>query len=67
MVKSGDSNIYMATHITAEPEIGELRYIARLSAEHYPDEYPFGVVSTTAQNSATIGKTMVLLIAHHVS
>lgn len=32
MVKNGDPNIYMATHITAEPTVGEFRWISRLNA-----------------------------------
>ncbi|KAG8931464.1 hypothetical protein FRC02_002693 [Tulasnella sp. 418] len=31
IAKSGDSTIYMGTYITAQPSIGELRYIARLN------------------------------------
>ncbi|CCA74880.1 related to ASD-1 rhamnogalacturonase B precursor [Serendipita indica DSM 11827] len=37
VVKSGDSTIYMATYITAEPSIGELRYIARLNRSLLPN------------------------------
>ena len=37
----------MATYTTAEPSIGELRFIARLKSSALPLEYPFGVVSTT--------------------
>lgn len=32
MVRQFDNNIYMATHITAEPTVGELRWITRLNA-----------------------------------
>ncbi|KAJ5119452.1 hypothetical protein N7448_010121 [Penicillium atrosanguineum] len=42
---SGDPIIYMATYTTAEPSIGELRYIARLNADLLPNEEPFGDVS----------------------
>lgn len=31
IVKSGEATMYMATYITAEPAVGELRYIARLN------------------------------------
>ncbi|PVF96908.1 hypothetical protein CPB86DRAFT_775568 [Serendipita vermifera] len=37
VVKSGDSTIYMATYITAEPSVGELRYIARLNRSLLPN------------------------------
>lgn len=30
-VRSGENTVYMATHITAEPSVGELRWITRLS------------------------------------
>ncbi|KAG8945494.1 hypothetical protein FRC04_000779 [Tulasnella sp. 424] len=41
---NGDSNIYMATYTTAEPSIGELRFIARLNSallttSAYPQSY----------------------------
>ncbi len=32
LVRQNENTIYMATHITAEPEIGELRWITRLNA-----------------------------------
>ncbi|KAL1611528.1 hypothetical protein SLS59_000247 [Nothophoma quercina] len=54
VVKSGDSTIYMATYTTAEPDIGELRFIARLNPTTLPSEYPFGVVSTTAGSSSAV-------------
>jgi rhamnogalacturonan endolyase len=31
LVRQGENNIYMATHITAEPTVGELRWITRLN------------------------------------
>lgn len=33
MVRQYENNIYMATHITAEPTVGELRWITRLNGE----------------------------------
>ena len=33
MVRQYENNIYMATHITAEPTVGELRWITRLNAD----------------------------------
>ncbi len=32
LVRQNENNIYMATHITAEPNIGELRWITRLNS-----------------------------------
>ncbi|QYF93453.1 hypothetical protein KY495_22770 [Massilia sp. PAMC28688] len=32
LVRQNENNIYMATHITAEPTVGELRWITRLDA-----------------------------------
>ncbi|KAG8911112.1 hypothetical protein FRC01_005922 [Tulasnella sp. 417] len=44
VVKKADSTIYLATYTTAEPSIGELRYIARLKSDllttsAYPQSY----------------------------
>lgn len=52
----------MATYITAEPEVGELRYIARLSSSVLPSEYPFGDVSTTAGSTETIEGSDVFVV-----
>lgn len=38
----------------AEPEIGELRFIARLMPDVVPNEEPFGDVSNTANSSETV-------------
>ncbi|KAH7340902.1 rhamnogalacturonate lyase A [Rhizoctonia solani] len=40
VVKSGDSIVYMATYITAQPFVGELRYIARLNRGLLPNGDP---------------------------
>ncbi|KAF8710975.1 Rhamnogalacturonan lyase B, N-terminal, partial [Rhizoctonia solani] len=40
VVKSGDSTVYMATYITAQPSVGELRYIARLNRSFLPNGDP---------------------------
>lgn len=45
----------------AEPDIGELRFIARLNSELLPNEEPFGAVSTTADGSAIEGSDVVSL------
>ncbi|KAI0517919.1 polysaccharide lyase family 4 protein [Xylaria bambusicola] len=62
VAKSGDSTIYMATYITAEPSIGELRFIARLQSSRLPNEYPYGAVSTTAGSSSTVEGSDVFLV-----
>ncbi|PSN70408.1 Rhamnogalacturonate lyase A [Corynespora cassiicola Philippines] len=62
IVRSGESTIYMATHTTAEPDIGELRFIARLKSSALPLEYPFGAVSTTAGSSSTVEGSDVFVV-----
>ncbi|KAI5357620.1 putative Galactose-binding-like domain superfamily, galactose mutarotase-like domain superfamily [Septoria linicola] len=62
VVVSGDSNLYMATHITAEPAVGELRYLARLDSSVFPDEYPFGEASTTVGSTETIEGSDVFVV-----
>ena len=62
VIRSGDSTIYMATYTTAEPSVGELRFIARLQASKLPLEYPFGSVSTTAGSSSTVEGSDVFIV-----
>jgi rhamnogalacturonan endolyase len=62
VVKSGDPTIYMATHTTSEPSIGELRFIARLNNKLLPDQYPYDVVSTTAGSSSTVEGSDVFVV-----
>ncbi|GME49120.1 Galactose-binding domain-like protein [Neofusicoccum parvum] len=62
VVKSGESNVYMATYTSAEPDIGELRYIARLDDSLLPSEYPFGDVSTTADSTETVEGSDVFIV-----
>ncbi|KAI0483775.1 polysaccharide lyase family 4 protein [Xylaria cf. heliscus] len=62
VVKSGESTIYMGTHITAEPSIGELRFIARLQSSKLPSEYPYGSASTTAGSSSTVEGSDVFVV-----
>lgn len=61
VVKQGDSTIYLATYITAEPSIGELRFIARLLPSQLPNEYPYGVVSNTNGGTAVEGSDVYLV------
>ncbi|KAK1976587.1 rhamnogalacturonase [Colletotrichum cereale] len=62
IVKEGDSSIYMATYITAEPSIGELRWISRLNKDILPSEYPFGSASTTAGSTSTVEGSDVFVV-----
>jgi rhamnogalacturonan endolyase len=62
VIKSADPTIYMATSTTAEPSIGELRFIARLQSSKLPLEYPFGSVSTTAGSSSTVEGSDVYVV-----
>ncbi|KAM0327424.1 hypothetical protein ACHAQA_005710 [Verticillium albo-atrum] len=62
VVKQGDSLIYMATHITAQPAIGELRFIARLNPTILPLEHPFGTASTTGGSSSTVEGSDVFVV-----
>ena len=52
----------MATYITAEPSIGELRYIARLKGDVLPNEEPFGDVSKTAGSTSTVEGSDVFVV-----
>lgn len=40
VVRSGDSTVFMATYITAQPSVGELRFIARLNRSLLPNGDP---------------------------
>lgn len=62
IVRQGDSSIYLGTYITAEPSIGELRFIARLKSSVLPYEHPFGVVSTTAGSISTVEGSDVFVV-----
>lgn len=61
VVKEGDSTIYLATYITAEPSVGELRFIARLLPSQLPDEYPYGTASNTNGGTAIEGSDVYLV------
>ncbi|KAK3331884.1 polysaccharide lyase family 4 protein [Cercophora scortea] len=62
IVREGDSIIYMATYITAQPSIGELRFIARLLPDKLPNEYPYGSVSNTNGASSAVEGSDVYLV-----
>ncbi|PYH87404.1 hypothetical protein BO71DRAFT_454697 [Aspergillus ellipticus CBS 707.79] len=61
VVHDGDPIIHMATYITAEPSIGELRFIARLNSDLLPNEEPFGDVSNTSGGEAIEGSDVFLV------
>lgn len=50
----------------AEPDIGELRFIARLNSQLLPNEEPFGAVSTTADGSVVEGSDVVSLYVNRL-
>lgn len=52
----------MATYTTAEPDIGELRFIARLNSKTLPSEYPFGAASTTGGSTSTVEGSDVFVV-----
>ncbi|KAH7079023.1 Rhamnogalacturonase B, N-terminal-domain-containing protein, partial [Paraphoma chrysanthemicola] len=62
VVKSGDATIYMATYTTAEPDVGELRFIARLNNAVLPLAYPFGDASKTAGSTSTVEGSDVYVV-----
>jgi rhamnogalacturonan endolyase len=62
VVREGESIIYMSTYITAEPSIGELRFIARLLPDKLPEEYPYGRVSTTTGSTSTVEGSDVFIV-----
>ena len=62
VVREGDSTIFMGTHITAEPSVGELRFIARLKSSELPNEHPFGRASTTIGSSSTVEGSDVFVV-----
>ncbi|KAJ4287065.1 hypothetical protein N0V88_007759 [Collariella sp. IMI 366227] len=62
VVREGESIIYMATYITAEPSIGELRFIARLLPDKLPNEYPYGAVSNTNGATSTVEGSDVFIV-----
>lgn len=37
LVREGENTIYMGTYVTAEPSVGELRWITRLNASAFPN------------------------------
>ncbi|KAK3375932.1 polysaccharide lyase family 4 protein [Lasiosphaeria ovina] len=62
VVREGDSTIYLATYITVEPSIGELRFIARLLPDKLPSEYPYGDVSNTNGASSAVESSDVYIV-----
>jgi len=62
VVREGDSTIFLATYITAQPSIGELRFIARLLPRQLPNEHPYGAVSNTDGSSSTVEGSDVFVV-----
>ena len=62
VVKEGDSTIYLGTYISAQPSVGELRFIARLKSSVLPSEYPYGKASTTTGSSSTVEGSDVFIV-----
>ncbi|RPB24684.1 rhamnogalacturonate lyase A [Terfezia boudieri ATCC MYA-4762] len=58
IAKSGDPIIYMATYITAEPTIGELRFIARLKKSAVPN----GVAASEVHGGSVVEGSDVFLV-----
>jgi rhamnogalacturonan endolyase len=59
VARGNTSAIFMATYITAEPAVGELRYIARLDRSRVPDGNPYADI--TSQIGAVEGSDVFLL------
>jgi rhamnogalacturonan endolyase len=58
LVRRGENNIYMGTHITAEPGVGELRWITRLNKvalPNVPDESNLDGAERTIESSDVFG------------
>ncbi|KAK4177234.1 family 4 putative polysaccharide lyase [Triangularia setosa] len=62
VVREGDSSMFLATYITAQPSIGELRWIARLLPDKLPGEYPYGEVSNTQRSTSTVEGSDVFVV-----
>ncbi|KAK0702856.1 Rhamnogalacturonase B, N-terminal-domain-containing protein [Apiosordaria backusii] len=62
VVREGDSSMFLATYITAQPSVGELRWIARLLPDKLPGEYPYGDVSNTRSSSSTVEGSDVFVV-----
>ncbi|KAK0707612.1 Rhamnogalacturonase B, N-terminal-domain-containing protein [Lasiosphaeris hirsuta] len=54
VVREGESAVYLATYITAQPSIGELSFIACLLPDQLSEEYPYGTVSNTNGASSAV-------------
>jgi rhamnogalacturonan endolyase len=61
VARGGSSIIFMATYITAEPSVGELRYIARLNRANVPFGNPY---ADLADQVSTVEGTDVFALAN---
>ncbi|KAK3991564.1 Rhamnogalacturonase B, N-terminal-domain-containing protein [Cladorrhinum sp. PSN332] len=62
VVREGESIMYLATYISAQPSIGELRWIARLLPDKLPGEYPYGEASNTQKSTSTVEGSDVFIV-----
>ncbi|KAF8993461.1 polysaccharide lyase family 4 protein [Hymenopellis radicata] len=58
IIRSGENTIYIGTHASAEPEVGELRFIARLNK----DALPNGVTASEVEGGAVVEGSDVFLV-----
>ncbi|KAF9021055.1 Rhamnogalacturonase B, partial [Hymenopellis radicata] len=58
IIRSGENTIYIGTHASTEPEVGELRFIARLNK----DALPNGVTASEVDGGAVVEGSDVFLV-----
>lgn len=58
--RNGEATIYMGTQTNSQPDIGELRYLFRLTGLFNP--YPFGDASVTIGSSSTVEGSDVFVV-----
>ncbi|KAH8590590.1 Rhamnogalacturonase B, N-terminal-domain-containing protein [Bisporella sp. PMI_857] len=61
VIRDTDSTIHMATYITAEPSVGELRWIGRLNAAALPND-DVSQASDTGGSSSTVEGSDVFVV-----
>lgn len=61
MIRDTDSTLHMATYITAQPSIGELRWIGRLNAAVLPND-DVNQASATGGSSSTVEGSDVFVV-----
>ncbi|KIY71711.1 polysaccharide lyase family 4 protein [Cylindrobasidium torrendii FP15055 ss-10] len=58
IIRSGENTVYIGTHASAEPEVGELRFIARLNK----DSLPNGIAESEVDGGSTVEGSDVFLV-----